>query len=250
MMQWIQQKTSGGKPQSDHELDLQLKGLNCAQQTANSVQAQADTGNGCGMEIPGDTVSYQGEKINLVMKKHKKRSLDAKCSEGGRLPVCEVVTGPVLVPKNCIGMMANIYPPHTSGVDPCHNKYIDETNYTVNVEPIPTYDGNANKIQHMTNQSQIQQKGPNVASLNASLKPVASDNDVVDTVNDCAGQLLVLFSCQLLILVLHLMLWQYRQSLARRPHVLLRRTWKHPSHWPEIWVKLSFQILRSRMKIT
>ncbi|KAL5080086.1 hypothetical protein RYX36_008507 [Vicia faba] len=62
------------------------------------------------------------------MKKHKKRSLDTKCSEGGQLLACEVVTGPLLVPESCIGMTTNIYPKHTSGVDPCHNKYIDETN--------------------------------------------------------------------------------------------------------------------------
>ncbi|CAL5207708.1 unnamed protein product [Lathyrus oleraceus] len=184
-----QQKTSGGKPQSEHELDLQLKDLNCSQQTASSVKAQDDTGNGCGIEIPGDTVVYPGEKINLVMKKHKKRSLDTKCSEGGRLPVCEAVTGPLLVPESCIGMTTNIYPQHTSGVDPSHNKYIDETNYTVHVEPIPTYDGNAIKIQHITNQSQIQQKEPNVASLNVSRKPVANDKVVVDTVNDCVAEL-------------------------------------------------------------
>ncbi|XP_058765698.1 uncharacterized protein LOC131639213 isoform X2 [Vicia villosa] len=183
-----QQKTSGGKPLSEHEPDLQLKDLNCSQQTASSVKAQDDTDNGCGIEIPGDTVAYQGEKINLVMKKHKKRSLDTKCSEGGQLLVCEAVTGPLLVPESCIGMTTNIYPQHTSGVDPCH-KFIDETNDTVDVEPIRTYDGNANKIQHMTNQSQTQQQEPNVASSNASRKPVASDKAVVDTVNDCGAEL-------------------------------------------------------------
>ncbi|CAI8602166.1 unnamed protein product [Vicia faba] len=175
-----QQKTSGGKTRSEPEPDLQIKDLKCSQQTASSVKAQDDTGHGCGIEIPGDTVAYQGKKINLVMKKHKKRSLDTKCSEGGQLLVCEAVTGPLLVPESCIGMTTNIYPKHTSGVDPCHNKYIDETNDTVHVEPIPTYDGNANKIQ---------QKEPNVASINASRKPVASDKAVVDTVNDCGAEL-------------------------------------------------------------
>ncbi|CAK8571239.1 unnamed protein product [Lathyrus sativus] len=152
-----QQKTSGGKPWSEHESDLQLKDLNCSQQTASGVKAQDGTGNGCGVEIPGETVAYQGEKINLVMKKHKKRSLDIKCSKGGQLLVCEAVTVPL--------------------------------NDDVHVEPIPTHDGNANKLSHMTNPSQTQQKEPNVASLNASRKPVASDKAVVDTVNDCGAEL-------------------------------------------------------------
>ncbi|CAI8587313.1 unnamed protein product [Vicia faba] len=108
--------------------NMELKDLKCSQKTTSSVKAQDDTGNGCGIEIPGDTVAYQGKKINLVMKKHKKRSLDTKCGEGGQLLVCEAVTGPLLVPESCIGMTTNIYPKHTSGVDPCHNKYIDETN--------------------------------------------------------------------------------------------------------------------------
>lgn len=86
-------------------------------------------------------------------------------------------------------MQTNIYPLHTSGVVLCGNKLIDEANDTVHVEPIPTNDGNADKVQHMTNESQPKQKEPNVASLNGLQKPIASDKALVDTVFDCGAEL-------------------------------------------------------------
>jgi hypothetical protein len=86
-------------------------------------------------------------------------------------------------------MKTNIYPQHTSGVEPCRNKLIDETNETVHVEPIPTNGGKADKVQHMTNESQPKQKEPNVASLNGLQKPIASDKALVDTVFDCGAEL-------------------------------------------------------------
>ncbi|KAL5080085.1 hypothetical protein RYX36_008506 [Vicia faba] len=51
-------KTPGGNTRSEPEPNLQLKDLKCSQHTASSVKAQDDTGHGCGIEIPGDTVVY------------------------------------------------------------------------------------------------------------------------------------------------------------------------------------------------
>lgn len=184
----IQQKTSGSKSWSKHETG--------SQQTIGSDKAQDDTGNDCGLEISGDTIAYQGENINLVMKKHEEQNLDMRCNKGGQLLVCEATTVSLPVPENCLGLTTNIYPNtsmdetnETSGVEPCHNTSMDETNDTVHVEPIPTNDDNANKIQHMTNKSQPKQEEPNVASLNASQKPVASHKTAVGTVNGCGAVL-------------------------------------------------------------
>lgn len=184
-----QQKTSGSKPPSQHEPDLHLKGSNGSQKTVSRDKSQDDAGNDCGMQISGDTAVYQCENLNLVMKRRKKESLDNKCNKGSQLLVSEATSVPLLVPESCIGMQTNIYPRHTSGVEPCRNKLIDEANDTVHVVPIPTNDGNADKVQHMTNESQPKQKEPNVASLNDSQKPVASDKAVVDAVNDCGAEL-------------------------------------------------------------
>jgi len=163
-----QQKTSGSKPRSEHEPDLHLKGSNGSQKTVSSDKSQDDAGIDCGIQISGDTAVYQGENLNLVRKKRRKESLDKKCNKRGQLLVSEATSIPILAPESCIAM---------------------KTNDTVHVEPIPTNDGNADKVQHMTNESQPKQKEPNVASLNRSQKPVASDKAVVDTVNDCGAEL-------------------------------------------------------------
>lgn len=170
---------------NEHEPDLHLKGSNGSEKTVSSDKSQDD-----GIQISGDTSVYQCENLNLVMKRRKKVSHDKKCNKGSQLLVSEATSVPLLVPESCIGMQTNIYPRHTSGVEPCRNKLIDEANDTVHVEPIPTNDdGNADKVQHMTNESQPKQKEPNVASLKGSQKPAASDKAVVDTVNDCGAEL-------------------------------------------------------------
>ncbi|XP_004516067.1 uncharacterized protein [Cicer arietinum] len=183
------EKTSGSKPWFEHEADLQLEDSNGYQQTVSSDKAQDGTGNIYGIEISGDTVAYQGENVNLLLKKHNKKSFDTNCNEGGQALVCEATTVPLLAPESCIGMKTNIYPPHTSGVEPCQNKFMDETNDTVHVEPIPANDGNANIIQHMTNETQPKQKEPNVESLSASKKPASSDKAAVDAAKDCGAEL-------------------------------------------------------------
>jgi hypothetical protein len=78
-----QQKTSGSKPLSEHELNLHLKGSNGSQKTVSSNISQDDAGNDCGTSISGDTVVYQGDHLNLVVKRRKKESLDKKCNKGG-----------------------------------------------------------------------------------------------------------------------------------------------------------------------
>lgn len=163
---------------NEHEPDLHLKGSNLSQKTVSSDKSQDDTS------------VYQCENLNLVIKRRKKDSHDKKFNKGSQLLVSEATSVPLLVPESCIGMLTNIYPRHPSGVEPCRNKLIDEANDTVHVEPIPTNDdGNADKVQHMTNESQPKQKEPNVASFKGSQKPAASDKAVVDTVNDCGAEL-------------------------------------------------------------
>ncbi|XP_061357938.1 uncharacterized protein LOC133302210 isoform X2 [Gastrolobium bilobum] len=187
----IQHKISGSKPWSKHETDLQLEDPNGSQQTVASDKAQDDTGNSW-VEVTADKIVYQGENINVLMKKYEEQNLGMKCKEVGQLLFSDATPVSLVVPESCVGMATTIMPQHTSGAEPCQNKSMDESNDNAHhVYPIPSNGDNADKIQHMINESQPKQNEPNVVPLNfsQSQKPVASDKTVVATFNGCEAEL-------------------------------------------------------------
>ncbi|XP_061357939.1 uncharacterized protein LOC133302210 isoform X3 [Gastrolobium bilobum] len=174
-----------------HETDLQLEDPNGSQQTVASDKAQDDTGNSW-VEVTADKIVYQGENINVLMKKYEEQNLGMKCKEVGQLLFSDATPVSLVVPESCVGMATTIMPQHTSGAEPCQNKSMDESNDNAHhVYPIPSNGDNADKIQHMINESQPKQNEPNVVPLNfsQSQKPVASDKTVVATFNGCEAEL-------------------------------------------------------------
>ncbi|XP_057424928.1 uncharacterized protein LOC130718359 isoform X2 [Lotus japonicus] len=168
---------------SKHDTDS-----NDSQQTVASDKFQDDISNGCGIEISSDRFVSEGDKNNLMKKKHEENFSDMKRKKGSQLLVCEATTVPSVAPQSCLDSTLNVCPQHVSRVESCQNTSMDEIDDTVHVEPIPTIDNNANNIQLMIDESQPEQKEPSVKSLHTSQQPVASNKTVIGTVNGCAAK--------------------------------------------------------------
>jgi hypothetical protein len=102
-----------GKLCSNNQTGLQPEDRNGSQQTVLSDKAPKDNGNGFQVGTSGDTLVYQGEHINLLMKKH----LGMKCNEGGQLLIGGDANVPSVVHESHLRMTTTAIPLHTFVVD-------------------------------------------------------------------------------------------------------------------------------------
>ncbi|CAJ1967535.1 unnamed protein product [Sphenostylis stenocarpa] len=183
----IQHEISRSKPWSNHEKDLQLKDPNDSQ--LQIAGAPDHTGYDCGVEKSGNIV-YQGEKINLEVKKQAEQNLCLKCNEGDQLWICDLNVVKPVVPECRHGMANTIMHQHISVAEPCNNTSMDESDDTAH-HPIPTNDANAENIHPTINLHQPKQTESDIAIFNLYLsrKPVACAKTIVGGVNGCGAEL-------------------------------------------------------------